>query len=132
MKMKVNSNKEINTIDDLEIGTIFECSWWNMSDFYELVGKTKQSVKLREIRWTTGLGPDGKPEDDPTWRWCHIVRDEKGNVVPERDQFTGKEKVYTKRVINLPNGGITFKSPNYDGQANVRITNSDYTHMYWG
>ena len=128
----MKQDKKINTIDDLKIGTIFRCSWGNMSDFYELIGKTNKSVKLRELQWETGLGPDGKPEEDPTWRWGHIVRDEKGNVVPELDQFTGKEIIYTKRIIDLPNGGITFKSPNYDGQASVRIAESDYAHMYWG
>ena len=128
--MKPNKDKEINTIDDLEIGTIFECSWGGMSDFYELIGKTKQSVKLREIKWLTGTGPNGEPADDPVHRWCHIVRDEKGNAVPELD-YSGKEKIYVKRVINLKSGGITFKSPNYSGDASVRITTSDYTYMYW-
>lgn len=129
--MKPNKNKEINTIDDLEIGTIFECSWWGMSDFYELVGKTKQSVKLAKLRWETGTGPNGEPADDPVHRWCHIVRDETGKAVHEKD-CNGNDKIYMKRVINLKSGGITFKSPNYSGDASVKIINSDYTYMYWG
>ena len=123
--------KEINTVNDLKIGTIFKCSWGGMSDFYELIGTSPKSVKLRKIRWTTCAAPEGEEQADPVHRWTRIVRDEKGNTVPEKD-FSGKEIVYTKRVINLKNGGITFKSPNYGGDASVRIATSDYTEMYWG
>lgn len=125
------NTKEINTIDDLKIGTIFKCSWYGMSDFYELIGKTKQSVKLAKLEWETGAGPNGEPADDLLYRWCHIVRDADGKAVREKD-YNGKDKIYMKRIINLKNGGITFKSPNYSGAAFVEITNNDYAYMYWG
>ena len=123
--------KEIKTIADLEIGTIFKCSWWGMSDFYEVIGKTDKSVKLAELKWETGLGPNGEVEEDPTYRWCHIVRDANGKAVRDTD-FNGKPKIFTKRVIQLEDGGIAVRSPNYDGHATVQITDSDYDCMYWG
>lgn len=118
-------------MNELKTGTIFKCSWWGMADFYELIGMTEKSVKLREIRWDTCAAPEGKQESDPEHRWTHIVRDEKGNTIPEKD-FNGKEKVYTKRLVSLPDGGFTFKSPNYDGAASVKVMKSDYNEMYWG
>ena len=124
--------KEINSVKDLKIGTIFKCSWNGMADYYEMIGSTEKTIKLREIKWTTCANPNPNDDDfDPTYRWTKIVRDEKGNTVPERD-WKGNEKIYSKRIINLPNGGITFKSPNYGGDASVSICTNDYMHMNWG
>lgn len=121
----------INSVYDLKLGTIFKCSWNGMADFYELIGITPKSVKLREIRWETCAAPEGEEQSDPVHRWTKIIRDKEGNPVPRKD-YNGKERTYTKRVIDLPRGGITFKSPNYSGEASVQICKSDYTEMYWG
>ena len=116
--------KDINTTDDLILGTIFKCSWGGMSDYYELIGKTPKSVKLREIRWETCAAPEGEELSGLVHRWTHICRDKNGNTIPEKDLY--------KRVINLKDGGITFRSPNYNGKASVSICTNDYTDMYWG
>lgn len=124
--------KEINSVKDLKIGTIFKCSWNGMADYYEMIGSTEKTIKLREIKWTCCSNPNPNDDDfDPTYRWTKIVRDDKGNTVPKRD-FEGNEIIYSKRIINLPNGGITFKSPNYSGDASVSICTNDYMRMYWG
>ncbi len=123
--------KDINTTDDLTLGTIFKCSWGGMSDYYELIGTTPKTVKLREIRWETCAAPEGAEPSDPVHRWTHICRDENGNTIPEKD-WQGYDKIYIKRVINLKDGGITFRSPNYSGQASIEICTNDYTEMYWG
>lgn len=118
--------KEINTIDDLELGTVFKCSWWGMADFYKLVGKTKSSVKLVELSWETCSAPEDDNDFDPTYRWVQIKRDEKGNFIEKGDPIT-------KRIRNLPKGGISFKSPNYEGQATVAVCNPNKKfHFYWG
>ena len=123
--------KEINSTDDLTLGTIFKCSWGGMCDYYELIGTTPKTVKLREIRWETCATPEGAEPSDPVHRWTHICRDENGNTIPEKD-WQGYDKIYIKRVINLKDGGITFHSPNYSGKASVSICTNDYTEMYWG
>ena len=123
--------KDINTTDDLTLGTIFKCSWGGMSDYYELIGTTPKTVKLREIRWETCAAPEGAEPSDPVHRWTHICRDENSNTIPEKD-WQGYDKIYIKRVINLKDGGITFRSPNYSGKASVSICTNDYTEMYWG
>lgn len=123
--------KNINTIDDLILGTIFKCSWGGMSDYYELIGTTPKSVKLRKISWETCAAPEGEELSDPVHRWTHICRDKNGNTIPEKD-WQGYDKTYVKRVINLKDGGITFRSPNYNGKAAVSICTNDYTEMYWG
>ena len=123
--------KDINTTADLIPGTIFKCSWGGMSDYYELIGTTPKSVKLRKIRWETCAAPEGEEASDPVHRWTRICRDKDGHTIPEKD-WQGNDKVYTKRVINLRKGGITFKSPNYSGDAFVSICTNDYTEMYWG
>lgn len=124
--------KMINTIDDLEIGTIFRCSWNGMADYFQLLAKTPKSVKLIEIDWETCAPPDGEENDDPTYRWTRIKRDENGKAIPYVDSITGKTNICIKRIINLPKGGITFKSPNYSGDAHVSIATNDYMQMYWG
>lgn len=123
--------KDINTTDDLTLGTIFKCSWGGMSDYYELIGTTPKTVKLREICWETCAAPEGAEPSDPVHRWTHICRDENGNTIPEKD-WQGYDKISVKRVINLKDGGITFRSPNYNGKASVSICTNDYTEMYWG
>lgn len=126
--------KDYITIDDIFPGLIFRCSWWNMADYYEVVAIKGKSIKLREIDWET-CSPEeaGHPGDgDPTWRWTRIKRDENGETVPVKAAFTGEEKVYTKRLKVEKDGTFTFKSPNYDGQANVKVAATDYMHMYWG
>ena len=68
------------TMDNIFIGLIFRCSWWGMADYYEVVGKTAKSLKLREIKWETCSAEDAgqEPDGDPTYRWTRIVRDKDG------------------------------------------------------
>jgi hypothetical protein len=122
---------EIRSTADLKIGTIFKCSWNGMADYYELIGTTPKTVILRKIRWETCGAPEGEEQADPLHRWTRIVRDENGNPVPELN-WQKEEKIYKKRVKQLLNGGITFNSPNYSGDAYVQICSSDYSEMYWG
>lgn len=122
------------TMDNIFIGLIFRCSWWGMADYYEVVGKTAKSLKLREIKWETCSAEDAgqEPDGDPTYRWTRIVRDKDGNPVPERNQFTKEEIIKTVRIkVSEKDGYIWFKSPNYDGSASVSVCTSDYMHMYW-
>lgn len=122
------------TMDNIFIGLIFRCSWWEMADYYEVVGKTAKSLKLREIKWETCSAEDAgqKPDGDPTYRWTRIVRDKEGNPVPERNQFTKEEIIKTVRIkVSEKDGHIWFKSPNYDGAASVSVCTLDYMHMYW-
>lgn len=122
------------TMENIFEGLIFRCSWWGMADYFEVVGKTAKSLKLREIKWETCSAEDAghEPDGDLTYRWTRIVRDEKGDTVPERDQFTEEEIIKTVRVKTREDGSIYFKSPNYDGAANVGVCRGDYMHMYWG
>ena len=90
--------KNINTIDDLILGTIFKCSWGGMSDYYELIGKTPKSVKLRKICWRTSAPPEGAEPSDPVHRWTCICRDENGNTIPEKE--TSKLYIYNKTNTN--------------------------------
>lgn len=92
--------KDINTIDDLILGTIFKCSWGGMSDYYELIGKTPKSVKLREIRWETCAAPEGEELSDPVHRWTHICRDKNGNTIPEKD-WQGYDKTLKMEELLL-------------------------------
>lgn len=118
--------KEINTIDDLELGIVFKCSWGGMADFYKLIGKTKSSVKLIELSWETCSAPENENDSDPSYRWVQIRRDEKGNFIESGSPIT-------KRIRNLSRGGISFNSPNYEGQATVTICNPNKKfHFYWG
>ncbi len=121
------------TMENIFEGLIFRCSWWGMADYFEVVGKTAKSLRFREIKWETCSAEDAgqEPDGDPTYRWTRIVRDEKGDTVPELD-FDGKEKIKTVRVKTGEDGKIYFRSPNYDGAANVGVCRSDYMHMYWG
>ena len=122
------------TMENIFEGLIFRCSWWGMADYFEVVGKTAKSLNLREIKWETCSAEDAgqEPDGDPTYRWTRIVRDEKGDTVPERDQFTEEEIIKTVRVKTREDGSIYFRSPNYDGAASVGVCRSDYMHMYWG
>lgn len=120
------------TMENIFEGLIFRCSWGGMADYFEVIGKTAKSLKLREIQWETCANPDPNDDSfDPTYRWTRIVRDEKGDTVPELD-FDGKEKIKMVRVKTRKDGSIYFRSPNYDGAASVSVCWKDYMHMYWG
>ena len=64
-----------------------------MSDYYELIGTTPKTVKLREICWETCAAPEGAEPSGPVHRWTHICRDENGNTIPEKD-WQGYDKIY--------------------------------------
>jgi len=131
-KLKELEGKPV-TMDNIFEGLIFKCSWGNMADYYEVIGKTAKSLKLREIRWETCSAKDAgqEPDYDPTWRWTRIVRDKDGNTVPEM-RYGNQENIKMVRVKVRSDGSISFKSPNYSGDAYVSVCSQDYMHMYWG
>ena len=131
-KLKELAGNDV-TMENIFTGLIFRCSWWGMADYYEVVGKTAKSLKLRKIRWETCSAEDAgeEPDYDPTYRWTRIVRDEKGNTIPEKD-WQSKEVINMVRVKTRKDGSIYFKSPNYSGDASVSVCTSDFMHMYWG
>lgn len=73
---------EFDSIDDVKTGTIFSDSFNGMSDFFEVIDKTKKSVTLRKIKWEI-CDSDSDSDFDPTYRTVHICLDKNGNPVPE-------------------------------------------------
>lgn len=126
-------SNELNTPKDLEIGTILSNSFNGMTNYYEVIGTTEKSVKLREIRWETCAPDPGMTADgNPTYRAAHLVLDEKGNTVPELD-WQGKEKIYRKMVHFLPKGGFCIPSVTW-GRGCLSIFSGKLTEkwsVYW-
>lgn len=121
------------TMENIFPGLIFKCSWNGMADYYEVIGKTAKSLKLRKLRWETCSAAEAgeEPDGDPTYRWTKLLRDENDEPVPEKD-YSKKEIINMVRVKERKDGTISFKSPNYSGDAYVRVCTSDFMQMYWG
>ena len=113
----------------IEVGQIYKCSWNGMADYYDVIKRTDKTVTLRKLKWEICSAPEGKSDDDPTYRWTHLVRDENGNPIQDDYDF---KKLFQKRIIIQEDGSEIFKSPNYSGEAYVSILKSDYMRMYWG
>lgn len=119
-----------DSIDDVKIGTIFSDSFNGMSDFYEVIDKTKKSVTLRKIKWETCV-PDSDADFDPTYRTAHICLDKNGNPVPELN-YKKEEIIYRKMAIKLKSGKIAFKGPTYGGFMGIVDDKYKKMSFYWG
>lgn len=119
-----------DSIDDVKIGTIFSDSFNGMSDFFEVIDKTKKSITLRKIKWET-CAPDSDSDFDPTYRTVHICLDKNGNPVPELN-FKKEEIIYRKMAIKLKSGKIAFKGPTYGGFMGIVTDKCKKMNFYWG
>ncbi len=119
-----------DSINDVKIGTIFSDSFNGMSDFYEVIDKTKKSVTLRKIKWDT-CEPDSNEKFDPTYRNVCICLDENGNPVPELN-YKKEEIIYRKMAIKLKSGKIAFKGPTYGGFMGIVTDKYEKMIFYWG
>lgn len=121
---------EFDSIDDVKIGTIFSDSFNGMSDFYEVIDKTKKSITLRKIKWET-CDPDSDSDFDPTHRMVHICLDKNGNPIPELN-WKKEEIIYRKMSIELGSGKIVFKGPSYGGFMGIIDDKYKKMSFYWG
>lgn len=121
---------EFDSIDDVKIGTIFSDSFNGMSDFYEVIEKTKKSITLRKIKWET-CAPDSDVDFDPTHRTVNICLDKNGNPVPELN-WKKEEIIYRKMAIELKGGKIGFRGPTYGGIMGIIADKYKKMSFYWG
>lgn len=130
---KVESKKPVLTTEDI-LNFYIECTWNGMSDFYKVVKVTPKTVILRPVSWHTAAPTENEiAYNDPTYRTSVMEFDDTGKPVFKN------EKTYRKNVVFFPDGGFSFKSPNYSGCAAISIvaTSDDEAkklrvRQYWG
>lgn len=118
MKTGYKSTKDL-------IGTYIAARYNSFSNIYKVVDATPKSIELRECEW------EGKFEEDPTWKNCHIKF--------ENNKPKVKGGFFKKRVGFDDEGFVTLKDFAWNGSGKVYIVaqndeeakNYEFT-QYWG